>query len=65
MSILIKNGTVVNEDGMHKEDVLISDGIIVYEFIQTMKTQRENISAQSARTSMLRRTVELLMQLIG
>ena len=33
MSILIKNGTVVNEDGMHKEDVLISDGIIVYEFI--------------------------------
>ncbi|PAV63694.1 hypothetical protein WR25_07803 [Diploscapter pachys] len=29
MSILIKNGTVVNEDGMHKEDVLINDGIIV------------------------------------
>ncbi|KIH49242.1 hypothetical protein ANCDUO_20684, partial [Ancylostoma duodenale] len=29
MSILIKNGTVVNEDEMFKADVLIADGKIV------------------------------------
>ncbi|KAJ1373879.1 Dihydropyrimidinase 2 [Parelaphostrongylus tenuis] len=29
MSLLIKNGTVVNEDAMFKADVLVSDGVIV------------------------------------
>lgn len=29
MSILIKNGVVVNEDDMFNADVLIEDGIIV------------------------------------
>uniref|UniRef100_A0A0K0DHT8 dihydropyrimidinase n=1 Tax=Angiostrongylus cantonensis TaxID=6313 RepID=A0A0K0DHT8_ANGCA len=29
MSLLIKNGTVVNEDAMFKADILVSDGVIV------------------------------------